>query len=111
VDARGCVLVPVSETNGSPCDDGYSCSTNDTCQSGACQAGLTDSTVCNNGAPHDNDPDADCLYHQCDPLRGPANVDARGCVLVPVSETNGSPCGVCDVAPCCCLYGDCSTCP
>jgi hypothetical protein len=94
-DANGCISVSNSpEADGSSCDDGVACTTNDRCltdfASGTRCVGNGDDSRCN-AAPRDSDPDSDCAWNVCSP--GSPNADASGCVPG-TYELNGSPCDV-----------------
>lgn len=105
--ATGCGFVSVE----GPCDDGDVCTSDDTCENGACIAGET-ALACDDGDP--------CTTDSCDPVAGclvtPKCVDEDPCTLDSCQEDgscvfpvvdgpcdDGDPCTVGEV----CVAGDC----
>ncbi len=84
---QGGKCVSVAKTNGSACDDGNACTTEDACQSGACLPGAA--TVCDDTNP--------CTTDSCDPKTGCAYLANT------VACSDGSACSVGDS----CLAGVC----
>ena len=92
-DAEGCVASFTVEAPGSPCSDGFSCTT-EICGSVnyppyvTCQSTPHDEAC--NAAPQNSDPDDDCEWNACRP--GWPGYDAEGCVASFTVEAPGSPC-------------------
>lgn len=88
-------------TTGNACDDGLSCTSNDTCSAGVCTGTLND-TVCANIAPALGNV---CFSGTCDPQSIFAS-NTTGCIF---SFNNSNPCD--DGIPCTnndtCLFGTC----
>jgi len=90
-DGNGCVADEI-EGNGSPCDDGWACTSPDQCSFGVCGGG-PNRLLCsaNRGFPASNDPDADCIYYLCYPPGLPGlPPDSDGCIAD--FESSFSPC-------------------
>ena len=98
-DTAGCVPNAGGEAAGSPCSDGFACTT-EVCGvdannfPGLCK--ITGHNELCNSASQDNDPDADCLWNVCNP--NAAGHNAAGCAADGAVEGIGSPCA--DQNPC-----------
>ncbi len=88
-DALGCVADAGIEGVGSPCSDGFTCTTDTCVVSGAppfrrCEGTTPNHDACNS-APQTNDPEDDCVWHRCNPSDPNADVTS-GCVADTAGE-------------------------
>ena len=107
-DAFGCVADAANELHGSPCEDGWTCSTADYCYQGhaicAFGASTADHLWCNPTALwYKYDPDPDCYWSPCDPSYSGAP-DEHGCATNSHAEDQDSPCNQGGINGCCWAY-------